>query len=283
MEKYTLTLSCRDRSGIVAAVTGCLASCNCFIHESAQYGDPDTESFFMRAVFSPEEKGPPIEEVKRAFLPVAEEMGMEWEIERSGYRPRLLILASKTSHCLNAILNKQAMGTLAVEVPAVASNHPDLEEMCSWYKIPFHHLPVTAETKEQQEAKILELVSELKVDLVVLARYMQILSPEMTERLNGKAINIHHSFLPSFKGARPYHQAHTRGVKLIGATAHFVTDELDEGPIIEQEVTRVNHTQTATELVDTGHDVESLVLTRALKLHSERRLFLNGSKTVIFR
>lgn len=283
MKKYILTLSCPDRKGIVAKVTTHLTSLEGFIVELAQYGDPSTSMFFMRCLFTVEKDPDFLEYYKSTFGPIAEEFSMKWSISDSEEKPRILIMVSKTGHCLNAILNQQSTGALPVEVVGVVSNHRDQETMCGWYNVPFHYLPVEPATKSQQEAEVLKLVEESHIDLVILARYMQILSPWMTGKLEGHAINIHHSFLPSFKGAKPYHQAHEHGVKLIGATAHYVSNELDEGPIIEQEVTRVDHNDTPEDLVAMGRDIESLVLIRAVKLHIEKRVFLNNNRTVIFR
>lgn len=282
MNKYILTFSCMDQIGIVARVTGFLAKHGCIVTESAQYGDPHTNMFFMRCEFTTGEGGIAFERVKTNFFTIANEFSMKWKLVDKEQKQRVLILVSKTSHCLNAILNRQAMGALPIDVVGVVSNHRDQEEVCGWYKIPFYHYPVTPETKQKQEAQILNLVEKHQIDLVILARYMQILSPNLTRHLEGKAINIHHSFLPSFKGAKPYHQAYHRGVKLIGATAHYVSDQLDEGPIIEQEVMRVTHSCEPSDLVAIGRDTECLVLLRAIKWHIEERVFLNDHKTVIF-
>lgn len=282
MKKYILTLSCPDTVGIVAKVASVLAENGGFIVELAQYGDTMTHHFFMRCVFVFEKSIDRIADFKNQFTRVAEAFSMKWDITDTSEKTRVLILVSKTGHCLNALLNKYATGGLPIEVAGVVSNHRTQEEVCGWYKIPFHYLPVSPETKEAQEKQIMELVHNKHVELILLARYMQILSPWMTQQLAGKAINIHHSFLPSFKGAKPYHQAYERGVKLIGATAHYVSDALDEGPIIEQEVARVNHNHTPEDLVAIGGDIESKVLVNACKMHIERRVFLNGNKTVVF-
>ncbi|MBF0375119.1 MAG: formyltetrahydrofolate deformylase [Alphaproteobacteria bacterium] len=280
--RYILNISCPDAVGIVAAVSGFLAGEGWFIVESSHFGDPTTGRFFMRTVFE-DAAMPEIDEVKSRFAAVAQRFGMDWDIYDSGRRARLLVLVSKASHCLNDLLYRYRSGTLQVDIPAVVSNHNDLERMTEWHGIPFHCLPVGNANREAQEARILEMVERLNVDLVVLARYMQILTPTMCEALAGRCINIHHSFLPSFKGARPYHQAHARGVKLIGATAHYVTTTLDEGPIIEQEVERVDHTHAPDDLVAIGRDIEAVVLARAVRYHIERRVLLNGVKTVVFR
>lgn len=277
-----LTLSCRDTVGIVAAVSGFLAEHEGFILESAQFGDLSTGKFFMRTKFIAGAKAPDRRSILERFAHVAKHFGMEWEVHNVEERPRVMILVSKAGHCLNAILHRYSTGRLPIEIPAVVSNHRDLEEMVRWHDIPFHYLPVTKGTKTKQEKEISALVDSLNIDVVVLARYMQILSDSLCQKLRGRAINIHHSFLPGFKGAKPYHQAHARGVKIIGATAHYVTHDLDEGPIIEQEVIRVHHGHAPEELVSLGQDIENVVLIRALKYHIEHRVLLNGNKTVIF-
>jgi len=282
-ETHVLTISCADTVGIVAAVSGFLAGRGLFITESAHYGDEETGRFFMRTVFRLGEGQGPIADLKAAFGAIAERFGMDWAMRDLAKKPRVLILVSKFDHCLNDLLYRYRTGTLPIEIPAVVSNHPDLQRVVEWHGIPYHHLPVTKETKAEQEAKILEMVDRLSIDLVVLARYMQVLSPAMCAALAWRTINIHHSFLPSFKGAKPYHQAHKRGVKIIGATAHYVTTDLDEGPIIEQGVERVDHTQTAEDFVAIGRDIENVVLARAVQFHVEHRVIANGSKTVVFR
>ncbi len=281
--QYILTLSCKDVKGIVAAVIGFLADNDGFIVESAQYGDPSTGRFFMRTEFESGDKAPDRTAIRGLFSPIAERFTMDWDIYNVDHKPRVLIMVSKDGHCFNHILHRYFTKSLPIEIPAVISNHPDLKEMADWHNIPFHHLPITAETKSEQEDKILSLVDELDIDVVVLARYMQILSENMCEKLKGRAINIHHSFLPSFKGANPYKQAFNRGVKIIGATAHYVTADLDEGPIIEQEVLRVDHTKKPNDLKLLGQDIESRVLSHALKYHIEHRVLLNGQKTVVFK
>jgi formyltetrahydrofolate deformylase len=277
-----LTLSCTDRSGIVAAVSGLLAEIDANIEEATQYGDRASGRFFMRVALTP----PPGREpaaVIEAFRPVAERFGMDWALHEQARRTRVLVMVSRFDHCLNDLLYRHSIGALPIEIPLIVSNHLDAYRLAAAYQIPFRHLPVTAQSKARQEAQLLELVEEERIDLVVLARYMQVLSDDLCRRLSGRAINIHHSFLPSFKGAKPYHQAFTRGVKLIGATAHYVTAALDEGPIIEQDVMRVDHSRTPEDLVALGRDVESVVLARAVKLHAEHRILLNGAKTVVFR
>jgi formyltetrahydrofolate deformylase len=281
---YILTLSCHDTRGIVAAVTGFLAAQAGFIIESTQFGDPTTARFFMRVQFSAGAQTPAHEALNEKFKQlVANQFGMEWEIADAARKARVVILVSKQLHCLNDLLHRYRTGQLAMEIPAVISNHPDARSIVEWHGIPFHHLPIEGGNKTAQEQKIRGLMEVERADVVVLARYMQILSPELSAHLRGRAINIHHSFLPSFKGAKPYHQAHERGVKLIGATAHYVTDALDEGPIIEQEVARVDHAQSPEQLAAIGQDIESHVLTRALKYQLEHRVLLNGTKTVVFR
>lgn len=283
--QFALTFSCKDLIGIVAKVTTFLAEHQGFVLESSQYSDLETDRFFMRCLFEYHGSWLPLsqEAFAHLFSPLAQSLHLTWEYHSFEKKSRLLLLVSGYDHCLSDLLHRMRSNTLPIEIPAIVSNHPDLQEIADWYKIPFYYLPVTRETKLQQEAQILSLIQQCKIDLTVLARYMQILSPSLTAQLYGKAINIHHSFLPSFKGARPYHQAHERGVKLIGATAHYVSDELDEGPIIEQEVIRVDHTYSPEKLVELGKDIEAQVLARAVKFHVEHRVFLNGRKTVVFR
>ncbi|TGO83907.1 hypothetical protein BPOR_0577g00090 [Botrytis porri] len=290
-DEYILTLSCPDRPGIVHAVTGFLSQHNLNIVDSQQYGDPTSLRFFMRVHFGPPTSSPSsessakklsLEELKSAFETIAQEMSMDFQLSSLATKPRVLIMVSKIGHCLNDLLFRQSIQQLGIEVPLIVSNHPDFEPLANTYKIPFHHLPVTAATKAEQEGKILELVKENNIDLIVLARYMQVLSPTLCTAMSGKIINIHHSFLPSFKGAKPYQQAYDRGVKIIGATEHFVTSDLDEGPIIEQNVVRVGHGLSPKELTVEGSNVESNVLATAVKWVTERRVLLNGHKTVVF-
>ncbi|MDP9907390.1 formyltetrahydrofolate deformylase [Arthrobacter bambusae] len=276
---FVVTLSCPDRPGIVHAVAGALLEAGCNIADSQQYGSPSTGNFFMRVEATTSSSQA---ELSAALAPVAEEFGMKWQINPVGQKVRTLILGSKDAHCLNDLLFQQRSGTLPIEVPAIVSNHRDLEGLAEFYGIPFHHIPVTPDTKAQAEAKLLALIHEHGIELTVLARYMQVLSNELCSELNGKAINIHHSFLPSFKGAKPYHQAHARGVKIIGATAHYVTADLDEGPIIEQEVIRVDHARTAEQFVQMGRDVEGRTLAQAVQWHAEHRVLLDGTRTVVF-
>jgi formyltetrahydrofolate deformylase len=277
--EFVLTLSCPDRPGVVAAVSGLLAGFGCNIIESQQFGDPLGERFFMRVQFAGDT---PEDELRSAFTALAPDFAMELRLYDRAARPRVLVLVSRLGHCLNDLLYRVRSGLLDIEIVAVASNHPDLRPLTQSYGIDYHHLPVTPDTKPRQEAEVLALVEHYQADLVVLARYMQILSEDTCAKLSGKMINIHHSFLPSFKGARPYHQAYSRGVKLIGATAHYVTADLDEGPIIEQEVARVNHTHSPEDLAAIGRDLECQALARAVRWHAERRVLLDGHKTIIF-
>jgi len=279
--RYILTLTCRDDFGIVAAVSGSLSSLGAFIIESSQYGDADSERFFMRLVFS-FEKNHEEGYVKEKLKPTIERFSMTAHLLPQNFKPKTLIMVSKESHCLNDILHRVFSNTLAINVVGVISNHESLKPMAQWYKVPFYYIPVNEATKKSAEDALRALIAQHQIDLVVLARYMQILSPSLCEELKGKAINIHHSFLPSFKGARPYHQAFDRGVKVVGATAHYVTPDLDEGPIIEQETIRVSHEHSPERLVAMGRDVECMVLSRALALHAEARVLLNGHKTVVF-
>jgi formyltetrahydrofolate deformylase len=279
---FVLILSCPDRPGIVHAVSGFLVERGGNILESQQFGDRLTNRFFMRI-----DVGIPgavdAAALRNDFAAVAAEFEMRFEIWDAKAPYRTLIMVSKHLHCLNDLLFRTSTGSVQIEVPAVVSNHPDAEALAASYGVPFHHVPVTPDTKAQAEARLLELVSELDIHLVVLARYMQVLSDGLCRELSGRAINIHHSFLPSFKGARPYHQAFDRGVKLVGATAHYVTSDLDEGPIIEQDVMRVDHGYDQEQLVSAGRDVEAQVLSRAVRWHSQSRVLLNGSRTVVFR
>ena len=282
--EYILTVSCPDAVGIVYAVSGFLAERSCNIIDSAQFGDRGTNLFFLRIHFSAAAAGPSQAELQAAFAEqVAERFGMTWKLHDAGRRQRVLIMVSKFGHCLNDLLYRYRTGYLPIEIPAIVSNHRDFYQLAAWHNIPFHYLPLTSDTKAQQEARLLEIAEQEKIDLVVLARYMQVLSPALCERMAGRVINIHHSFLPSFKGAKPYHQAHARGVKLIGATAHYVTSNLDEGPIIEQEAERVDHTMTPDDLVAIGRDIENIVLARAVRYHVEHRVLLNGGRTVVFK
>ena len=278
--EYVLTIVCPDRPGIVHAVTGMLAEHGGNIVESQQYGDVAEQRFFMRVRFS---AAATLEELRTAFTPVSDRFGMTWELWDASAPYRTLVLVSRFAHCLNDLLFRWSKQALQIDVVGVVSNHRDCEALAASYDVPFHHVPVTPETKPQAEAELMSMVDSLAIDLVVLARYMQVLSDDTCRALAGRAINIHHSFLPSFKGARPYHQAFDRGVKLVGATAHYVTGDLDEGPIIEQDVMRVDHRFDPAELAAAGRDVESQVLSRAVRWHAESRVIVNGHKTVVFR
>jgi formyltetrahydrofolate deformylase len=280
---FVLTLLCPDTPGIVHAVSGFLLEHSGNIMESQQFGDAETGQFFMRVRVATTDPAADLESLRAGFGSVADRFGMTWELWSAGAPYRTLIMVSRFGHCLNDLLFRTSTGALQIEIPAIVSNHRDFERLADSYGIAFHHIPVTPDNKVGAEQQLLHLVDELGIHLVVLARYMQVLSDSTCRALAGRAINIHHSFLPSFKGARPYHQAHHRGVKLIGATAHYVTSDLDEGPIIEQDVARVDHSFTAEQLVSAGRDVESQVLSRAVRWHSETRVMLNGSKTVVFR
>ncbi|AXE86700.1 MULTISPECIES: formyltetrahydrofolate deformylase [unclassified Streptomyces] len=280
-DQYVLTLSCPDRKGIVHAVSSYLFMTGCNIEDSQQFGDHDTGLFFMRVHFSADAPVT-VEKLRASFAAIGDSFQMDWQINRGDQKMRILLMVSKFGHCLNDLLFRARTGALPVEIAGVVSNHTDFAELVGSYNIPFHHIPVTKDTKAEAEARLLDIVREEGVELVVLARYMQVLSDDLCKALAGRIINIHHSFLPSFKGAKPYHQAHARGVKLIGATAHYVTADLDEGPIIEQEVERVGHDVTPEGLVAIGRDVECQALARAVKWHAERRILLNGRRTVVF-
>ncbi|WP_326595413.1 formyltetrahydrofolate deformylase [Streptomyces sp. NBC_01803] len=281
--EFVLTLSCPDQAGLVHAVTTFLVRHSGNILESHQFDDRLQDRFFMRVHFEVTDRDVSLEDLRTGFAPVAATYRITWQLHDASTPTRTLIMVSKFGHCLNDLLFRKSTGALNIEIAAIVSNHRDFEPLAQNYGIPFHHVPVTPQTKAQAEARLLQLVHELDVDLVVLARYMQILSDDLCKRLDGRAINIHHSFLPSFKGARPYVQAHERGVKLVGATAHYVTSDLDEGPIIEQDVVRVDHSRAPDELVTIGRDVEAQVLARAMEWHSESRVLVNGNRTVVFR
>jgi formyltetrahydrofolate deformylase len=278
---YILTLSCPDRLGLVHAVSGFLLERSGNIEEAAQYNDPDTGLFFMRVQFRCDQHTAPA--LRQQLTEFAQPFHMQWGLHATAQPMRAVILVSKEGHCLNDLLFRWKSGLLPVDIRAIISNHRDFYQLAASYNVPFHHVAVTRATKEQAEARQFEVIQEEQAELVVLARYMQILSNDLCHKLAGRAINIHHSFLPSFKGARPYYQAHDRGVKLIGATAHYVTADLDEGPIIEQDVARADHSKTVDDLTAMGRDTESQVLARAVKWHSEHRVLLNGHKTVIFK
>ncbi len=278
---YILTLSCPDQRGIVHAVSGFLLERGGNIEEAAQYNDADTGLFFMRVRFACPE---PLAEALRGQIgALAERFGMRWQLHEAAQPVRTVIFVSREGHCLNDLLFRWKSGLLPLDIRAIVSNHRDFYQLAASYNVPFHHIAVTKANKALAEARQLEVIDGEGAELVVLARYMQVLSDAMCQRLAGRAINIHHSFLPSFKGAKPYYQAHDRGVKLIGATAHYVTADLDEGPIIEQDVARVDHSLTVDDLTAIGRDTESQVLARAVQWHSEHRVLLNGQRTVVFR
>jgi formyltetrahydrofolate deformylase len=280
---YVLLLSCENRPGIVAAVSAHLYERGFNIKESHQFDDNSSGRLFMRLRFeSVRDAEVSRDQLAADFLPVADRFQMEWSLEAANHRMRVLIMVSRFGHCLNDLLYRTSIGALRIDIPAIVSNHSDLKSLAAHYGIPFHHIPVTPDTKGQAEEQLVELMVDQKVDLTVLARYMQVLSPQLCHSLRGRAINIHHSMLPSFKGARPYHQAFERGVKLVGATAHYVTDELDEGPIIEQEVARVDHSMSIAEFTAQGRDAECRALARAVRWHTESRVVVNGRRTVVF-
>ena len=278
---YILTWQCPDTSGVLAKVTQVLFEHGAFITETCQYSDPYTETFFSRIAFDDRSLTVPIEEFSDAIKELADPLDMTFQLRERDNFPNIIIAVSKDDHCLVSLLTKWKANVLPVNIVAVVSNHLDCKPLADWHSIPYHHLPVNSVNKAEQEAKLLSIMSETNTDLLVLARYMQILSNDMCHKIRGHAINIHHSFLPSFKGAKPYHQAHKRGVKVIGATAHYVTADLDEGPIIVQEVKPINHTFTIEQMVHLGHDLEATALCHAVKAHAEQRICLNSDKTVI--
>jgi formyltetrahydrofolate deformylase len=281
-DNFIFTGTCRAGLGVVAAVTSFLAERNCYICALEQFDDQSTNKFFMRAVFRRQQGSPPIGDIGDQFDSIAQQFTMDWQIHNPEVAVKALLMVSKYDHCLDDLLYRKRKGELNMEVTAVVSNHQDLRPMVEREGIRFIHLPVTKDTKAQQEQRLLEIVDETATELVVLARYMQILSNDLSQQLAGRCINIHHSFLPGFKGAKPYHQAYERGVKVIGATAHYVTSDLDEGPIIEQMLTRVDHNYGPNHLVQVGRDNECMALAKAVKYHIERRVFLDGNKTVVF-
>ncbi|MBY4678755.1 formyltetrahydrofolate deformylase [Marinobacterium arenosum] len=281
---YILTATCKSVLGTVDVVTRFLFERRCYITEMHTFDDSIGGNFFIRAEFKNDaDQAPSLEELKQQFDAKAAEFEMDWQIRDASTPERVVIMVSKYDHCLQDLLYRYRTGHLNIEIPAIISNHPDLKELAEWHGIPYYHFPITAETKPQQEAKVMTVVENTRADLVVLARYMQVLSDDLCQKLRGRAINIHHSLLPGFKGAKPYHQAYDKGVKLVGATAHYVSPDLDEGPIITQGVEPVDHTYTPEQLVEKGRDTERLTLARALKLHCERRVFLDGNKTVVFK
>lgn len=277
-----LTFSCPDKPGIVASVANLFALQGFNIRESSQFEDIHTNRFFMRTVLESCEGKKNMAAIKTSFQPLADRYQMTWGLHDKTYKAKVMIAVSQWGHCLNHLLNSWKRGSLPIEIAGVVSNHEVMRPLCEWYQLPFHHLPVSKDTKTAQEQHLAQLLQTEKIDLFVLARYMQILSSDLCGTLAGRAINIHHSFLPGFKGAKPYHQAYHRGVKLIGATAHYVTTDLDEGPIIEQSVERVSHANTPEELIEIGQDIESVVLNRAVRWHAEHRILLNDDKTVVF-
>jgi formyltetrahydrofolate deformylase len=278
---YILTWQCPDTSGVLAKVSQSLFQHGAFITETCQYSDPDTATFFSRIAFDDRELNVSFDEFSRAIELLAKPLNMHYQLRERANFPNVVIAVSKDDHCLVSLLTKWKAGVLPVNIVAITSNHLDCQALAHWHNIPFHHLPVTKDNKVEQEQALFALYQQYQGDLLVLARYMQILSDQLCHSLRGQAINIHHSFLPSFKGAKPYHQAHRRGVKIIGATAHYVTADLDEGPIIVQEVKPINHTFTVEDMVHLGHDIEATVLCHAVKMHAEQRICLNKGKTVI--
>lgn len=281
VKEIVLTFSCQDSKGLVAAVATLFATLGFNIKESSQFEDVQSNRFFMRTVFECP-VGYNLGQIRSLFKPLGEQYQMDWAIFDSASKPRVLIAVSQWGHCLNALLNSWKNGSLPIDIVGVVSNHNVMRDLTEWYELPFHYLPITSDTKAQQEGELWQLMQDLQAEFLVLARYMQILSDDLCRKLNGRAINIHHSFLPGFKGAKPYHQAFERGVKLIGATAHFVTADLDEGPIIEQSVERVSHVNSPDEMAEIGRDIEAVVLNRAVRWHAEHRVLLNGTKTVVF-
>jgi formyltetrahydrofolate deformylase len=283
---FILKISCPDRPGIVHAVSQFLFNQTANILDSAQFSDTFTSRFFMRVHFAKTSQELNLQKLQELFKEIGDSFQMDWELFDAASKPRVLIMVSKLGHCLNDLLFRTHSGYLPIEIAGIVSNHQDFQNLAAGYKIPFHYMPLSSandERKEEQEEQLLKLIDQEKIDLVVLARYMQILSPKVCQKLSGKAINIHHSFLPSFKGAKPYWQAHQRGVKLIGATAHYVTTDLDEGPIIEQGVERVDHAMDPDQLAAVGRDVECMALSRAVRWHAEHRILLNGKSTVVFQ
>ncbi|QSN63341.1 MULTISPECIES: formyltetrahydrofolate deformylase [unclassified Caballeronia] len=285
LNQLVLTVACPSAAGQVAAIVGFLEHHHGYIDELSVFDDDLSERFFVRCVFHAARRDDMLDlaMLQREFAPIATRFSMTWAMHDLAVRPKVLIMVSKLEHCLADLLFRWRMGELKMDIVGIASNHTDLAPLAAQHGLPFHHLPITADTKPQQEARVLDLFDTSGAELLILARYMQILSADTSRKLAGRAINIHHSFLPGFKGAKPYHQAHARGVKLIGATAHFVTDDLDEGPIIEQEVERVDHAYSPERLLATGRDVECITLARAVKAFVERRVFINGERTVVLR
>jgi len=280
---YTLILTCRNQPGIVSYVSKFIFDAGGDIYEAHQFDDPDTGRFYMRVGFTCTNSLETATTLREKFIPIVEKFGLTWKLNDSSQKKKILLMVSKLDHCLVDLLYRWRISELPMDIVGIVSNHPKNSfQGIDFGSIPFHHIPITPENKLEQEQKLLTLVDSLYVDLVVLARYMQILSDDLSTKLSGRCINVHHSFLPSFKGAKPYHQAHARGIKLIGATAHFVTSDLDEGPIIEQDVTRVTHGDTPDDLVRKGRDLERTVLSRALRYYLHDRVLINGNKSVVF-
>jgi len=278
---YILTITCPDTVGIVAAVSGFLRDQNFFVEESAHFGDRDTGNFFSRTKFSTNGGRWSEQDFRQRFAEISAKFSMEWDVYDTERKPRTVIMVSKHDHCLNDLLYRYRTGSLCMDIPAIVSNHDDLRGLAEWHGVPYHHVPVSKDTKAAAEDQLLQIIADCDADFVILARYMQVLSDKLCRRLPGRIINIHHSFLPGFKGGRPYYKAHERGVKLIGATAHYVTCDLDEGPIIVQEVKPIDHQVSVEQMVHFGHDTEATALSQAVRLHCEQRVILNGQRTVI--
>nr|WP_306763097.1 formyltetrahydrofolate deformylase [Oceanimonas pelagia] len=282
-DTYYLTAHCPGSLGTVDVVTRYLREQGCYVVEMQTFDDVLSRHFFIRAEFRPPAEQPFDEAAfRQGFAPRADGFAMDWQLTASHYRPNVVIMVSRLDHCLNDLLYRYRTGQLAVEIPAIISNHPDLQRLADWHHIPYYHLPVDDNNRAEQEAQVLGIIQECEADLVVLARYMQVLSPELCARLNGRAINIHHSLLPGFRGAKPYHQAYDKGVKLVGATAHYINNDLDEGPIITQGVEVVDHSHYPEQLIAKGKDIECITLARAVQYHIEQRVFLHNGKTVVF-
>jgi formyltetrahydrofolate deformylase len=280
--EFVLTVSCPDRRGIVHAVTGAMLKEDLTIADSQQFGDPSSGEFHLRMHLIREGDPVDVRDVRAAFEPVARDFGMDWRVRDMSVPHRVLVMVSQQGHCLNDLLYRTETGSLPIQIPAIVSNHEDFRSLAQWHEIPFHHIPVTAARKPQAEARLRAVIADYGIDTIVLARYMQILSAQLCADMQGRIINIHHSLLPSFKGAKPYTQAHDRGVKVIGATAHYVTADLDEGPIIEQDFRRVDHRLSPAELAAVGQDVEAMALSRAVRWHVESRVILRGRRTIVF-
>ncbi|MEH6579856.1 MAG: formyltetrahydrofolate deformylase [Amphritea sp.] len=279
---WIFTASCPSVLGTVDVVTRYMAEIGNYVEEIHSFDDREARRFFIRIEFQPENSEFSVEQFNAEFAPRAAEFDMDWELTEPKHRPRVAILVSKYDHCLNDLLYRHRTGQLNIDIPVIISNHPDLETLAKWHDIPYHHLPISKDTKPQQEAEIVKLLKEYDTELVVLARYMQVLSPQLCDHLDGWAINIHHSLLPGFKGARPYHQAWEKGVKMVGATAHYVNNDLDEGPIIAQGIQQVDHANYPEDLISKGQDIERITLFNAVRYHIEKRVFLSGSRTVVF-